>query len=323
MSREKVIEKYNQYVAHGTPLIVACEEGILEDVKVLLTAENKNELGYTINKQKITPLFCAVDNEHEMVVKYLLEQDVDLTYHDKALKDNVLHIAAVNETTEIMTMLILRAGDMLKNMINDINILGNTPLDIAIMEENNCMVSLLRGSGGKGNWHDKNNIFVGRGKGDIFDERNELIMRYKDKFKRATPLIVACEEGNLNDVIILISKKNKDEANYGYTYNYYTPLMAAATFEHVDVLTFLVGYGVDVGKVVDGMNVLHWVAEYNKNIDTVTFLINIVTEADLSLTNDQQHTPYDIAIKYNSNPDIAKLLLGANMEEELFPNIKF
>ena len=61
----------------------------------------------------------------------------------------------------------------IKEIINQKNDYGNTPLDYAYLNNispiKNDIVALLRKYGGKGNKYDKNGNKVGEGKGDLND----------------------------------------------------------------------------------------------------------------------------------------------------------
>ena len=68
---------------NGTPLVCACEQGHLEDVKLCITGHDVEATGMTVkemvnqvgrNPKECTPLMAAAQKEHFHVVQYLIEQ---------------------------------------------------------------------------------------------------------------------------------------------------------------------------------------------------------------------------------------------------------
>merc|ERR1711998_725495 len=91
---KKIIAKYEEEFPRGTPLVVACEKGRFEDVKLLITGHNavNGSNGNNNNNMALkeyvnqfrwssdggyseyTPLIAAARDEHFQIVKYLIEQ---------------------------------------------------------------------------------------------------------------------------------------------------------------------------------------------------------------------------------------------------------
>ena len=69
---EAVRARYLELYPRGTPIVVACEKGNLDDVKVLLTVNNKNAFGRDSRGLEYTPLMAAAREEHFQVVQYLI-----------------------------------------------------------------------------------------------------------------------------------------------------------------------------------------------------------------------------------------------------------
>ena len=86
MSDYKSLEqKYKNEFPNGTPLVVACEKGRLEDVETFVNAGmDVNELGKDSIDNSRTPLMAAAVYERTTVVSYLLNRpEVDPAITDK------------------------------------------------------------------------------------------------------------------------------------------------------------------------------------------------------------------------------------------------
>ena len=74
-SREAVEARYLELYPRGTPLIVACENGNLDDVEVLLTDDNKNAFGKGSSGYfSYTPLMAAATNSLNLIVAHYLKK---------------------------------------------------------------------------------------------------------------------------------------------------------------------------------------------------------------------------------------------------------
>ena len=149
---------------------------------------------------------------------------------------------------------------------------------------------------------------------------NDLYEEYKNNFKNATPLIVACEKGKLEDVKTLMSPDAKHIGNM--TLNEYvnqfgtdsrgeerTPLMIAAYYEHFQIVKYLIGLGADAniaGRY--GANALHYAAGHNEKDTEVIELL--LTNMSLNSINNKSvvDTPLDRAYGFNDSPIRQKVI---------------
>lgn len=156
---ESLVEKYKEEFPNGTPLVVACEKGRLDDVEALIrvaraTGKNVREIvnakgdgsnGYT----SYTPLIAAVQFEHSSVVSYLLTlPEVDIAITNNGW--NALNYAAnSNKTTDIVKKLL---NKMKLEDINHKDNVGNTPLDRCFFNHSPLrqeIIDLMRSKGAK------------------------------------------------------------------------------------------------------------------------------------------------------------------------------
>jgi len=176
-----------------TPIVCACEEGCIDDVKLFVNLypfhkditnrdvngyrdnmtlkEYVNQVGKNSAGDKWTPLMIAAECEHFQIVKFLIE----LGEADPNIADeygaNALHRAACSneKDTQLIEFLLTH---MSLDSINKKR-KGYTPLDWAYASDRNPLrqeiIALIRSKGGKANYYDENGRYVGRGNGDLND----------------------------------------------------------------------------------------------------------------------------------------------------------
>jgi len=175
---------YNKDFPLGTPIVVACEKGRLEDLKVFVAGHDVDGTGVTVKQlleelgkdsggTEMNTLMAAARYEQPEVLVQLLDWGVDPSITDSR-GYNALHLSAYenNKTTRCTESLLKK---MLLESINKKNIYEETPLDLAYYNYNpikNDKVQLIRQYGGKANYHDRNGEWVGDGNGDLKDNNN-------------------------------------------------------------------------------------------------------------------------------------------------------
>ena len=179
-------QKYKEECPKGTPIVVMCEKGRLEDLKLFLklfvachdvdgtgvtVKKLLEEVGKDSNGYKKNTLIAAARYEEQEVLVQLLDYGYDHSYTDRH-GYNALHRSAYNNTKSTRCI-----ESLLKKMpLESINKKGRdgwTPLDLAYDRSDspikNDIVQLIRQHGGKANCHDRNGKYVGKGKGDLND----------------------------------------------------------------------------------------------------------------------------------------------------------
>jgi ankyrin repeat protein len=161
--RGTVNEKYKQVFPGGTPLVVACEKGRVEDVvKMILDAlaarmdvtAMVNEIGTdSCGDSGYTPLMIAAYFKHSMIVKILLQNGADTAINNE-YKNNALHYAVWDNETETTTTIVKLLLDNMKlEDINQIDEDGDTPLDLCYKSDESSireqLINLIRQKGGK------------------------------------------------------------------------------------------------------------------------------------------------------------------------------
>ena len=292
-----LVEKYKEEFPNGTPLVIACEKGRLDDVEILIRAaraaeKNVREIvnargngsnGYT----SYTPLIAAVQFEHSSVVSYLLtlpEVDTAITNN----RWNALHYAAnSNKTTDIVNKLLN------KMKLEDINYKGahgNTPLDRCFFNHSPHRQAIIN---------------LMRSKGALTSQEVDLIKKYKNDFPHKNPLVVACEKGLLNDVKTFVNAEMKvnqiSKDSHGWES---TPLMIAAWNEHFQVVKYLIEQGEADPNIArsNGANALHLAAKYNKkDTELIELLLTNMSLDSINKKTSGGYTPLDYADE-NYNP---------------------
>ena len=146
--RKKRRLKYNQDYPEGTPLIVACELGRLDDVKALIQPMNVNQFGRDSDGDgEWTPLMIAAWKEHFQIVKYLIEEcNADPNIADSE-GENVMHLVYSNKNTNIVEILINHMSFL---AINKKSSARSTPLDYAYVSESpvkQAIIDLMKSKG--------------------------------------------------------------------------------------------------------------------------------------------------------------------------------
>lgn len=133
---------------------------LLAKTRILFGAVEEGNIGNVMNYLDVNvnfkdrkgkqPLHLAVENENLEIVKHLLkEKGIVLT--DRTLaENNVLHMAVNSGNNEILqTLLDHLDPEELKEIINTYDIYLNTPLDIAIDQQNDTAIAALELKNGK------------------------------------------------------------------------------------------------------------------------------------------------------------------------------
>ena len=139
---------------------------------------------------------------------------------------------------------------------------------------------------------------------EVRSKTTELVEKYNQEFPNGTPLVVACEKGNLDDVKTFVNAgmdvnqvgKNSKGVDI-------TPLMAASWYERVDVVEYLLQVTKADANVVDvrSENALHYAACWNqKSVKVVKMLMDHMTLDSINKKDEWAFTPLDYAHKNNS-----------------------
>jgi len=96
-------------------------------------------LSVKVSSNVQTPLLAAAENGHLEVVKYLLENGVDINGGATYRKDNALQMAAVGGHLPLVQFLLEKGGDK-----NQLNSEGKALLDIATPEAKKVIESFKK-----------------------------------------------------------------------------------------------------------------------------------------------------------------------------------
>lgn len=121
------------------PLHYAASLGNLEMVRLLLQSDISTN--YIMDKDGRSPFLVAANNGHVGVIKELLRFCPDSVEVADKRGRNVLHVAVESGKLEVMKY-ILKSDD-LKELINEPDSEGNTPLLLAVIKRNVSVLNLL------------------------------------------------------------------------------------------------------------------------------------------------------------------------------------
>ena len=127
-------------------------------------------------------------------------------------------------------------------------------------------------------------------------------------------MVCACEKGRVEDVegiirgaraagmdvTAMVSELGTDSDGYSG----WTPLIAAAWYEHSTIIEILLQCNADTATTTNnrGFNALHYAAEYNKTTTTtVQLLLNNMKLEDINHKDTDGETPLDRCYEYNDS----------------------
>ena len=127
--------KINDANVYGdTPLMYAV---LRRNVRMTKELINRGAAVNTVNKDSLTPLFNAIQSDNEDLIDLLLKANADVN-----LGKSPLHRAVLNNNIKTFQKIINK-----DTSIDPLNDFGNTPLAIAIREENKEIVEFLLAKG--------------------------------------------------------------------------------------------------------------------------------------------------------------------------------
>ncbi len=208
---KRLEEKYKKEFPKGTPIVVACEKGRLEDLNVFVEGHDVEgtgrsvkqlleEVGTNSDGYEMNALMAAAGYEQpEVLVQLLDHYKVDPTITN-SIGVNALHFSAHNNSKSTICV-----ESLLKKMplesINKKNGGRSTPLDDAyghnVSPIKNDIVQLIRQYGGKANWFDRNGRLVGEGNGDLNDSKKRSREAGDDD-----PVCIICGD-NIADTVLV------------------------------------------------------------------------------------------------------------------------
>ena len=275
-----IYEDINQVDDKGyTALHTAAIYG--KDIKVLNMLLKAGSDPFRKTKEGDTLLGIAVRAENFLITEYLLKKKL-FTSIDEVddLGWSPLHIAAYYNSNKDIISLLYENGSDFKLQTNE----KYTLLHCAACNNNYELIEYLL----------RNKMYI-----DI----NQI-----DSLGR-TPLHIALNfSSNLNVIKLLLEsgadyKKKTKEIQI-------TCLMCAASNENLDVLKYVIKNKIyeDINEVdYSKLNVLHYAAKYNKNVEAFNLLIN----EGCKLTSENSISIINFAI-YNHNLELLKFILSKN-----------
>ena len=180
---DDLISKYKKEfpeLSPRAPLLIACELGRIDDVKLLITDKSisVNKVYRYHQNCELTLLMLAAAAEHFQVVKYLIEEGEADPNIANRYGVTALHLAAGwNRTDTGLIQLLL--NNMTLDSINKKDRWGDTPLDGAYYNNRSPIrqeiIKLLRSNGGKANYFDDDGNYIDSNNVNINEQVNQLL----------------------------------------------------------------------------------------------------------------------------------------------------
>ena len=220
---KKLESKYITEYPKGTPFIVACEKGNIDDVKAFVNNNSRNNVKYINQKGRNangvpnwSGLNISCIYERYEIVKYLLQQPlIDISIVSR-YGNNAFHFVSLwNKDVEILKLLLSHTTCSSK-MINCQNDFKKTPLDCSYDNPNfvkkEIQILLINNFALNGfqmdqerQWEEEEErkrmqYFKQQNVQDAKQTIHKLKQKYLKRYPLGTPFIVACEKGNVKDV---------------------------------------------------------------------------------------------------------------------------
>ena len=298
--------------AGWTPLHVASNSGMLNDVKLLVRAG----AGVCIaDKDGYTCLMLASEEGHIDTVRYLVSlPQVDVTGNNRRNGNTALHVAVGKQHANVVQLLI-DAGAHIESRNN----VGRTPLHIASSAGALNMVKLLVGVGANVCVADEDGmtcLAIASVEGYIRTVRYLVSLPDVDVAKTDlygnTALHLAAREDHADVVQLLIDAGADIESSMGYT-----PLCAASSEGALDAVKLLVRAGANVCVADEEGNTCLMLASREGHIDTVRYLVSL-PQMNSHKTNNEGNTALDMATSEHHvevvqvlERDLVRTLLGS------------
>ena len=326
---------YENNFPDGTPFIVACQLGRLQDVKLFVQNHDVKESGMTL-KEMVNETWENADGdiytalEISRLKKFGQQSDVelinfliDILYENSAVNVLVKKYCTENSNgTPLMLACQYGNIDDVRTLISnhDINESGITLQQLVnqAQEAEDHQTTALKAAGGYENDDIVDYLVDSAYKNTALNTLMKA--HYKDNSWDSVmnPLMYACESGNLNNVKVMMT--NHDAKESGMTLKQMvnkvgrdsngwecTPLIIAAHYEHCDVVKYLIEQGEADPNIAnsDEENALHCAAYNNRtNTDLIKCLLENMSLQCINHSDSDGCTPLDNAYQSNINNEI-------------------
>ena len=278
-----------------TPLMYAASKNYLNIVIELIDKGVELDI---LDDNKYTALMYAAGNDHPDIVKILIDGHADINIQN-AQGNTALIFAADNDHPDIVKILIDEDAD-----INIQNNDGMTALDVV---ERNIGIAFKQGDDYSVSKSISNSLR------NYINRRNQE----ENENENITPLITAVNNGDLDEVNVLLSSSTIDinsENNQGNT-----ALMYACKHGHTQIVNALIEAGANINlQNMFGETALIYACRYN-HPDIVNILIN--NDVDIDIQSNDGYTALMHA-SIGDNERSVRLLIGEGVDKDAQNNWK-
>ncbi|MBI1215659.1 MAG: hypothetical protein GC185_07565 [Alphaproteobacteria bacterium] len=291
------------------PLHDACEKVSLPVLRRLLEV---TENPARPDGRNVQPLHLVCENGGVDAVQLVLFERMSVFASDNN-GDSCLHIAAARPDTEVAEYLLTTEAAML---VNSVNLLGRTPLHLAVLKKHEKLACDMIAAGGNVNQPDNKGFTPLHEAAEANDLpmmraliRHGADVAKSQKSNQTTPLILAIRNAAQgkedSDAIIGLLLDNNADVNTADT-DGQTPLMAAAAKGNDALVGMLLAAGADAtARDRLGRNVLQHCAQGVKK-ETVVQMID--AGADTESRDTWQRTPLLSAVMANQTELVSALI---------------
>jgi ankyrin repeat protein len=278
---------------YRSPLVMACQIGDLDAIKILLSGGAKIDLSDSIAPNRLgtdeTALTKAIDRNHIEIVRYLLAQGAQVNLRGPLKGETPLFSALRSRNMEILTLLLQAHAD-----ISVRNKVGYTVLALASLNNDVELVDFLKANGAKYD-SPREELLFAASHGDV-----AAIQRILGDVPARTG---ATPGGSLK----LVNEPSKDGI---------TPLMAAASQGQTAAVNALIAAGADINALNSAHQTPLLMAIGSKHKSTIMALLD--AGADPNILSGGESTALFETTLMLDDPDIVhRLINGGNSVDSI------
>lgn len=270
--REEVFNAQNSKIQER--FIELCQHSTLKNVQAFFEKHKGITLLYSRDKEDLLPLYSICKMQRYDILKFLLEKGTPIYFYNNYNR-NILHIALQYEISKNFIKLLLNLKIEYVTLLNQEDLMHNTPFHYACAARNAEMVKFL------------------------LQYTPKLDFRHS---YYSSPLLTACYFNNIEVIEFLIMQQKTSNLLETTNSFGFTPFCISILNENAKLVQVLLEAKANVfHQNINGYNVLHFLFE-KRNRTAIKFMLKHFMPLFYALLEDKGNisiTPFEILIKNN------------------------